>query len=80
MIEAAEDKLNDAEKQEFYPIAFKLMQENMERLQKEVEWFVDKNDWRNKDKPWGNSQDSIQRAMQKCCGGYPADPVFKQNP
>lgn len=44
----------------------------MERLQKEVAWFVEKNDYRNKDKDWGNSADSIQRGMQKGAGGYPA--------
>ena len=77
LIEAAENKLTDEEKKEFYPTTFKLMQENLERLQKEVEWFVEKNDYRNKDKDWGTSADSIQRAMQKCNGGYPADPIFK---
>ena len=49
----------------------------MERLQKEVAWFVEKNDYRNKDKDWGTSADSIQRGMQKCAGGYPADEVFR---
>lgn len=44
---------------------------------KEVAWFVEKNDYRNKDKDWGNSADSIQRGMQKCAGGYPADEVFR---
>jgi hypothetical protein len=53
------------------------MQENMERLQKEVSWFVEKNDYRNKDKDWGTSADSIQRGMQKCAGGFPADETFK---
>ena len=77
LIETAENKLNDAQKKEFYPKAFALMQENMERLQKEVAWFVEKNDYRNKDKDWGNSADSIQRGMQKCAGGYPADEVFR---
>ena len=52
------------------------MQENLDRLQKEVSWFVEKNDYRNKDKDWGNSRDSVQRCMQKDRGGYPADPVF----
>ena len=60
--------------------AKRMMEENMKRLQEEVTWFVDKNDYRNKDKDWGNSQDSIQRCMQKCTGGYPADPVFKMKP
>lgn len=77
LIEVAEDKLTDEEKKSFYPNAFSMMQDNLSRLQEEVSWFVEKNDYRNKDKDWGNSADSIQRAMQKCAGGYPADEVFK---
>ena len=77
LIEAAEDKLADEQKKEFYPKAFALMQDNIDRVQKEVAWFVEKNDYRNKDKDWGKSADSIQRGMQKCTGGYPADPIFK---
>lgn len=72
LIEAAEDKLTDDEKKEFYPKAFSMIQDNLDRLQKEVSWFVEKNDYRNKDKDWGTSADSIQRGMQKCAGGYPA--------
>lgn len=77
LIETAETRLSSAEKKDFYPEVFSLMQENIDRVQKEVSWFVEKNDYRNKDKDWGNSADSIQRAMQKCASGYPADPVFK---
>ena len=77
LVETAEQKLTDSEKKVFYPSVFGLMQENLERIQKEVEWFVEKNDYRNADKPLGTSVDSVQRAMQKCNGGYPADPIFK---
>lgn len=77
LIETAENRLTDEQKKEFYPKAFALMQENLDRLQKEVAWFVEKNDYRNKDKDWGNSADSIQRGMQKCAGGYPADETFR---
>lgn len=80
LMEAAEDKLSDSQKETFYPKVFALMQENMERVQKDVEWFVQKNDYRNKDKDWGNAADSIQRGMQKCKGGYPADEIFKLAP
>ena len=80
LIEAAETRLSDAQKKELYPQIFDMMQTNMERVQKDVAWFVEKNDYRNKDKDWGESRDSIQRAMQKCTGGYPADPVFKLEP
>ncbi len=78
LMESAEDKLTEKEKEEFYPIVFRLMQENMERMQEEVSWFVDKNDYLHKNQSWGNSADSVPRAMQKCCGGYPSDPIFKQ--
>ncbi len=80
LMEAAEDKLSEEQKNTFYPVLFSLMQENMQRVQQEVSWFVEKNDYRNKDKDWGNSADSIQRGMQKCTGGYPADEVFKAKP
>ena len=77
LVEVGEKKLNDKQKEEFYPILFDLMEKNMKRLQEEVTWFCDKQDYMNKDKDWGNSRDSVQRAMQKLGGGYPADPVFK---
>lgn len=80
LMEAAEKRLSDAQKKEFYPQICSMMREHMERVQQDVAWFVEKNDYRNKDKDWGNSRDSIQRAMQKCAGGYPADPVFKIDP
>ena len=56
------------------------MQDNIDRVQKDVSWFVEKNDYRNRDKDWGSAADSIQRAMQKCAGGYPADETFRVKP
>ena len=44
------------------------MKENYQRLQEEVTWFTDKFDYRNKDKPWGNSQDAVERAINKLRG------------
>ena len=77
LVEVGETKLNDKQKAEFYPVLFDLMEKNMKRVEEEVTWFCDKQDYLNRDKPWGNSKDSVQRAMQKLAGGYPADPVFK---
>lgn len=79
LIETAEDKLNEKQKAAYYPMLFQLMEENMKRLEEEVTWFTDKCDYRNKDKDWGNSRDSIQRCMQKAGSGYPADPVFQSD-
>lgn len=38
---------------------------NLKRVQEDVSWFVDKFDYRNKDKDWKNSKDALPRAMTK---------------
>ncbi|MFR8170841.1 MAG: DUF6062 family protein [Marvinbryantia sp.] len=76
LVETADTRLDDKHKKAFYQALFSLMQTNMKRLEEEVTWFTEKYDYRNKDKDWGNSRDSVQRCMQKDRGGYPADPVF----
>ncbi len=42
--------------------------ENLARIEKELEWFTLKFDYRNGDKPWGTSRDSLQRAINKLRG------------
>ena len=46
LVETAEKKLNDKQKAEFYPVLFKIMKENYQRLQEEVTWFTEKFDYR----------------------------------
>lgn len=41
--------------------------ENMRRVTDELEWFIDKFDYRHKDEPWGNSKDALPRAVVKTC-------------
>lgn len=61
--------LSDKEKDVFYDAMFKLMKENMQRLQEDVNWLVEKFDYKNKDADWKNSKDAVQRGMQKLKGG-----------
>lgn len=79
LCEAADTKLNDREKADFYPMLFELMESNMQRLAEDVSWLVEKFDYRNKDADWKNSKDAIQRGMQKLKGGYPADAPYQMN-
>ena len=79
LIEAADLKLNDKDKAAFYEVVLPLMEENMKRVAEDVAWMVEKFDYENRDKPWKNSRDSIQRGMQKLKGGYPADLPYKLN-
>lgn len=77
LVETAEILLSDKEKKEFYQDIFSLMSENLQRVTKDLEWFCDKFDYKNKDADWKNSRDAIQRGMQKIAGGYAADSPYK---
>ena len=79
LCEASDSRLSNNEKDDFYQIMFPLMERNMERLAEDVEWMVEKFDYRNKDADWKESKDAIQRGMQKLKGGYPADGPYKMN-
>jgi len=51
--------------QQFVDTLVNLEVENFERLEKEIEWFTLKFDYRNEDKPWGNSRDAVKRSVNK---------------
>ena len=42
-----------------------VMKENLDRLQQEIDYFAEKFDYRNTDKPWGNSKDAVPRTIKK---------------
>lgn len=39
--------------------------DNMKRIQGDLEWFIDKFDYRNNNAPWKNSQDALPRTITK---------------
>ena len=41
---------------------------NLQRVADELEWFTRKFDYRNEDKPWGNSRDAVERSLNKLRG------------
>ena len=59
------------------PVLFDQMNRELDRMQGDIDWMIEKFDYVNKDKDWKNSKDAVQRTMQKIVGGYPADPVFR---
>lgn len=72
-------KLNDEQTQEYTKLIFPLMMENMKRMEEDINWLVDKYDYRNVNADWKNSKDALQRGMQKITGGYPADNDYQKN-
>ncbi|MBQ3105388.1 MAG: hypothetical protein IJC59_05960 [Lachnospiraceae bacterium] len=71
--------LKGRQKAALLPPLYDLMEANMARLQEDVNWFIEKFDYRNKDADWKQSRDALQRGMQKLKGGYPADPAYKSS-
>lgn len=50
---------------EFIEILNNVYFENMERVNGDIGWFIDKFDYRFKDEPWKNSKDAIPRGIIK---------------
>ena len=79
LLSHAQTKLPNSQIQWFYETVCALMKENLARVQGDLDWFIDKFDYRNASAPWKNSKDAVSRSMQKLQGGYPADGPFKQD-
>lgn len=78
ILDTAEVKLKDKDKEALYPVLFERMIDNFKRLEDDISWFVNKYDYRNKEADWKTSRDAIQRCIQKLTGGYPDDPVYNK--
>lgn len=65
LIKDAKGALNGRAYEEFIDATNRLYIENMERIKEDVDWFVDKFDYRFKDEPWKNSKDALPRALIK---------------
>ena len=63
LLGAAEKKLNKKNLENFLSVIIPLQQRAMEALENDIDWFVQKFDYRNTGAPWKNSKDAINRCM-----------------
>lgn len=68
VMEMADGTLSGAQAAEFKKALAALELQNLRRIEGEIEWFTLKFDYRNTDKPWGNSRDAVERAINKLMG------------
>ena len=68
VMEVAGATANKKKRRAFFAALSKLQRENLSRIEKELAWFTQKFDYRNQDKPWGNSRDAVERAIGKLRG------------
>ena len=80
LMEKAPTELPNSQIDWFYNTVFTLMRANLARVKGDLDWFVDKFDYRNSAADWKNSRDAVSRTMQKLQGIYPADPPYKSEP
>lgn len=65
MIEQALINLSGSKLDEYLEITNKIYLDNMKRVIDDLEWFIDKFDYRYKDEPWKNSKDALERSVIK---------------
>lgn len=79
LLQEAQQHLPQKHRDWFYPTVYRVMEENLTRVKADLDWLIEKYDYRNSDAPWGNSKDALQRAMQKLSGIYPADAPYRKD-
>ena len=76
LLEMAQKTLSATSYAAFSKALSALELENLRRVEGELEWFTLKFDYRNADKPWGNSHDAVERSINKlmcACVGSEAE-------
>ena len=68
LIEAAGKHLNTKLRKEFTDDCLRLVIEPLQADEKDLLWFTQKFDYRNQDKPWGNSKNAIERTVNRLRG------------
>ncbi len=68
LIDEARKRLSDDKYAEFIKSVSEIQLKNLEELEKDIDWFIQKFDYRFKDEPWKNSKDALPRAILKLSG------------
>ena len=76
---AADEYLGNSQQAWFYATVSNLQRKHFARVQEDLDWFIEKFDYRNASADWKNSKDAVSRTMQKLAAIYPADQPYRQN-
>ncbi len=78
LLDCAPEYLSKNNLEKFSKMLFEVQSKNLDRIREDIDWFVEKFKYENKEKDWKTSKDAIPRTIQKLVGGYPADGPYKQ--
>jgi len=79
LLEYAEKELSQNEYQEFCDIIINIEKKNLERLEDEIQWFINKFDYKYKDEPWKTAKDVLPRAVLKINSAYAEEENTDEN-
>ena len=68
LLRTAQQRLNAAQLTEFSQQLLSLTKQRLSQDEKDLEWFTLKFDYRNQDKPWGNSRNAPERTINRLRG------------
>lgn len=68
LLRHAQKQLSGAQLQDFSRSLLALIKQNLTQDEKDLEWFTLKFDYRNHDKPWGNSKNALERTINRLRG------------
>lgn len=68
LLACAQKHLSGKEQRAFAQSLLKQIKANLSQDEKDLEWFTLKFDYRNQDKPWGNSRNALERAINRLRG------------
>jgi hypothetical protein len=68
LLKLAPDYIGGRDMDAFIKELADLQLNNLSRVADELEWFTQKFDYKNKEKPWGSSRDAVERAILKLRG------------
>lgn len=68
VMEEGKKRLLSAEYRDFLKQLIPVQTENFQRVEEDVDWFIQKFDYRFQKEPWKNSKDAVERAILKIAG------------
>ena len=77
LLDHAGTDLSNSQREWFYETVMGLMKTHINRVKEDIDWFVQKHDYRMSNAPWKDAMDAVPRGMQKLRGGHPSDKPYK---
>ena len=68
LLRQAQKQLSATQQKDFADSLLTLLKASLAEDEKDLEWFTLKFDYRNQDKPWGNSKNALERSVNRLRG------------